>query len=934
MKKHTILFIGLLLCMAVSNAQISSQPLLPTATDEVVITFDATQGNGNLAGYTGDIYAHTGVKVEGNSSWQYVIGTWGNNSTQPKLTRVSTNIYTLTIAPSVREFYNVPTDKIIVQMCFVFRAGTGSLQTDDLFVNVVEDGLTVQINSPTHENPFFDYESTISINASANSATNLTLFVNNIEVTSTTENEVSYSYSVDSYGLQWIKAIASDGSNQAADSVYFFVRGTIPVADLPENLLPGINFTGTNEVTLVLNDPSANKEFVFAIGDFSNWLLDEDCFMNRTPDGTNYWVTLTDLDPSKEYIYQYWIDGELKIADPYTNKISDPWNDKYISSTNYPNLIQYPDGKTSGIASVFQIDANNYTWEAEEYTPPAKSDLIIYELHIRDFVIDDDIKTVMEKLDYLETLGVNAIELMPINEFEGNDSWGYNPSFYFAPDKAYGTINNYKQFIDECHKRGIAVIIDMVLNHSFGQSPFVQMYFNENAGEWGQPTANNPWYNQTCPHPPYCWGYDFNHLSPYTKDLIDRVAAYWLTEFKVDGFRFDFTKGFTNQTSGNEGWSYNSERITILKRYADYIWSVNPDAYVILEHFTENSEEKELAQYRSSEGLGMLIWGNINYNYTEASMGWLPNSNFSGVSYKQRGWSDPHLVGYMESHDEERMMYKNITYGNSSNPDHNIKNIDIALKRQKLVGNFFFTIPGPKMIWQFGELGYDISIDFNGRVGRKPVKWDYFDVWSRRGVYNAWAEVIALRKAFPSFRTDNFSVSLSGAGKTIILNHTDMNVVIVGNFGVTQTDVTVTFPNTGKWYNYYGQTEYQVDNASQVLSMEPGEYRIYTTQYINRNDYMLSVEMNPGIDKSDELKLWPNPAANQLNLLYHSNINQRVSITLFDISGKQLSTIYNGVAHDGENTVEWNIPNHIKSGVFIVVVQAENGRTVKRVVIQ
>lgn len=914
--------------------QITSSPALPTASNEVVITFDATQGNGNLAGYTGDIYAHTGVKIEGNSSWQYVIGDWGDNTTQPKLVRVSANTYTLAIAPSVREFYGVPENEIITQMCFVFRASTTSPQTENLFVNVVEEGLTVQINNPTPEDPFFDYESTISISASANSASSLILFVNNIEVASAEENEVSYSHTVDSYGLQWIKAVASDGSVEAKDSVYFYVRGAIPVADLPQNVIPGVNVTGTNEVTLVLHDPPAKKEFAFAIGDFSDWLLNEDCFMNRTPDGTHYWVTLTDLDPSKEYIYQYWIDGELKIADPYANKISDPWNDKYISSTNYPNLIEYPEGKTSGIASVFQLNTNDFTWEADGYTPPAKSDLIIYELHIRDFVEDDDIKTVLGKLDYLETLGVNAIELMPINEFEGNDSWGYNPSFYFATDKAYGTKNDYKNFIDECHKRGIAVIIDMVLNHSFGQSPFVRMYFDENAGEWGQPTIDNPWYNETCPHPPYCWGYDFNHLSPHTENLIDRVAAYWLNEFKVDGFRLDFTKGFTNQTSANQGWNYNSERIAILKRYADYIWSVNPDAYVILEHFTENSEEKELAEYRSNEGLGMLVWGNMNYNYNEASMGWLSNSNFSGVSYKQRGWSVPHLVGYMESHDEERMMYKNITYGNSSNPHHNIQNLDIALQRQKLAGAFFFTIPGPKMIWQFGELGYDIPIDFNGRTGRKPVKWDYFGVWGRRNLYNSWAELIALRKAFPSFSTDNFSVSLSGAGKTIILNHNEMDVVIVGNFGVTPTDITVTFPNTGKWYNYYAQTEYQVDNESQVLSLEPGEYRMYTTQYINRNDYMLSVDTNPQVDTSDGLKVWPNPATSQLTLLYQSSIAQHVSIALFNISGNQVSTIYKGIAHDGHNTVEWSIPSHVSSGIYLVVVQAENGRTVQRVVLQ
>ncbi len=160
-------------------------------------------------------------------------------------------------------------------------------------------------------------------------------------------------------------------------------------------------------------------------------------------------------------------------------------------------------------------------------------ELVIYELHIRDFVGTRAIKTVMDTLDYLERLGVNAIELMPINEFEGNDSWGYNPSFYFAPDKAYGTENDYKRFIDECHKRGIAVIIDMVLNHSYGQSPLVQLYFDPTAGDYGQPTAQNPWYNEVCPHEPYCWGYDFDHESAQTKKFVDRVNRFWIENYKV-----------------------------------------------------------------------------------------------------------------------------------------------------------------------------------------------------------------------------------------------------------------------------------------------------------------------------------------------------------------------------------------------------------------
>lgn len=98
----------------------------------------------------------------------------------------------------------------------------------------------------------------------------------------------------------------------------------------------------------------------------------------------------------------------------------------------------YPAG-ASGIVSVFQTGQTDYQWKVSDFKRPDTQDLIVYELHLRDFTTEGTYKAALAKLPYLRDLGINAIELMPINEFEGNDSWGYNPSFYFAVDKAYGT---------------------------------------------------------------------------------------------------------------------------------------------------------------------------------------------------------------------------------------------------------------------------------------------------------------------------------------------------------------------------------------------------------------------------------------------------------------------------------------------------------------
>jgi len=920
-----IIFLTLSAYLSASAQVVTTDPAFPTEADSVVIIFDASQGNGELFNVAPPIYAHTGVITNlssGPSAWRYVIAGWSQNTDKARMTPLGNNKYKLVIKPTIRSFYNVPASEEILQMAFVFRNADGSKvgrnsDGSDIFANVYAPGVQVVISSPTNGS-IVQLGETVIITASASEADSMFIFLNSNLLVSTAGNNISHSITASQDGTQWIRATAKSESEAVSDSVYFFVRGATPVAELPAGLMNGINYIDHNTVTLVLHDPPALKQFVFVIGDFNNWMVNENYFMNRTPDGTKYWLTINNLIPGKEYIFQYHIDGQLRLADPYTHKVSDPWHDKWIPETTYPGLIQYPEGKTFGIASVLQTAQQPYNWQVNNFTPPAISDLVIYELHIRDFVATRDIKTLIDTLDYLERLGVNAIELMPINEFEGNDSWGYNPSFYFATDKAYGRQQDYKQFIDECHKRGIAVIIDMVLNHSYGQSPLVQMYFDPNAGQWGQPAASNPWYNQVCPHEPWCWGYDFNHLSPYTQAFVDRVNAYWLTEFKVDGFRFDFTKGFTNQQTGNQGSNYDAARVAILKRMADEIWKINPKAYVILEHFAENAEEKVLAEY------GMLIWGNMNYSYNEATMGWISNSNISGISYKNRGWNAPHLVGYMESHDEERLVYKNITYGNSSNTMHNVKDTTIALKRIETAANLFFTIPGPKMIWQFGELGYDYSIDYNCRVCPKPIRWDYLEDERRASIYNVFSELIALRKEHDVFRTTDFTLVGSGAIKRVTLLHSAMDVVAISNFGVQASQSQPVFPKTGWWYEFYSGDSINVSDLNYVLDLDPAEYRLYSTKkLIDR----------PAMPAGNTVKIFPNPIGNLFNIQFYLKEDNLVKAELFSIHGRKVAELFESEYRKGSHNVQYARPNHISSGIYVLKILFGSESVTRKIII-
>ncbi|HEY7751243.1 MAG TPA: alpha-amylase family glycosyl hydrolase, partial [Ignavibacteriaceae bacterium] len=739
--KQTVFLLSLLFNFYSSFAQVvTTQPEFPTETDSIVVFFDATQpGAEELLNYTGILYAHTGINTN-FGDWQHVIGTWGNNQTQPSLTRLGPNSYKLTVGYP-RQFYSVVNPaETIFELAMVFRSANGSLQTrPDIFISLFEPGLNIVFRNPVVSIDFGDplrspafvkQGSSVNIDVKVISIgtqlASLSLFVDGNQVGQTTSDSILFLFNYADYtpGPHNVSAIAIDTSGVADTSlIVMFVNPPMVNQAPPAGLEQGITYNSAVSVTLILFGPY--KEFVYLIGDFSDWKVETQYFLNRHETGSDeilWWITLNSVSPGTEYAFQYLVDGEIRIGDPYTKKVLDPWHDQFISNQTYPNLKPYPNGKTTEPVSLFQTDQSEYQWQYPNFQKPDKEKLVIYELLLRDFLVEHDYQTLKDTLNYLKQLGVNAIELMPVMEFEGNISWGYNPSFHYALDKYYGTANAFKAFIDQAHGLGIAVIMDMVLNHAFGQSPMVRLYWDQ---QNNRPASNSPWFNPV-PRHPFNVGYDFNHESDATKYYVDRVNRQWLSEFKIDGFRFDLSKGFTQFNSGNDVnlWGqYDQSRIDILKRMSDSIWVNFPDAYVILEHFAVNTEETVLSNY------GTMLWGNMNHEYNEATMGYA--SNLTGATHLSRGWSDKHLVAYMESHDEERLMYKNLQFGNSSG-NYNIRSLPIAIQRIKLAGAFYFTIPGPKMIWQFGELGYDYSINYPCmteacRLDPKPIRWDYFD---------------------------------------------------------------------------------------------------------------------------------------------------------------------------------------------------------------
>lgn len=588
---------------------------------------------------------------------------------------------------------------------------------------------------------------------------------------------------------------------------------------IPAGASDGVTFINSGK-SAIFNLYAPGKSSVYLIGDFNSWKVDSKYAMKKSTDGTRWWVQVDNLDPAVEYAYQYYIDNSIKVADPYTEKILDPANDQYITSATYPNLKAYPAGATTGIVSTMNYAQPAYTWTTASFTKPDYKNLVVYELHVRDFIAAHNYQTLKDTLNYLVNLGINAVELMPVNEFEGNSSWGYNTNFGFALDKYYGTKNAYKAFVDACHAKGIAVIQDIVLEDQFGSSPMVQMY----ATSSGSPSADNPWFDTQNYHPSAV-GYQLNHSTAATQYYTENVMKYWIKEYHIDGYRFDQSKGFTQTYSATDAaWSaYDAGRVELWKKYNTFLKTVDPTTYVILEHFASNQEEGELVAQ------GMIPWANANYNANQATMGYSDGWNFNWIFYDQHGFTSPNAMGYFESHDEERLQFKNAAYGNSSGT-YNVKTLATGLARDEMAAAFLFSAPGPKMFWQFGELGYDISINYIDRLAEKPIHWDYLNDANRKHLHDIYAKMIKMKTKNAVFTTTNYKYDLANAVKTVQLIGADgTNVEVVGNFDVVAQTAYIGFPAVGTWYDNISGKSISVTALPYSITLAPGEYHVYST---------------------------------------------------------------------------------------------------------
>ncbi len=936
------LFIAMPSLFAQSDGLLSWSPQFITDNNlsDVVITVDANKGNQGLFSYANDVYVHIGVitnQSTGPNNWKYVQTTWASTAMSALCTPLGGNKWSYTLPGNLRAFFGMvdPTETIL-KIAILFRSGNGALKqanTDnsDMYVPVyAATGAYVRFNKPLSEPRYYPFLEPIAvaigqslpIEAVASTAGTMKLLLNGTAIaTATNVTSISNSPAITQSCSNQLIAELTTTTTTVRDTINFFVQPPTVTAALPSGLQDGINFEpGDTSVTLVLFAPT--KSNVLVLGSFNNYIANCQSQMKKTPDGNRFWTRITGLIPGVKYNFQYVVDGLIKIADPYSELLLDPNNDTYISPVTYPNLPAYPVGKTTGMVGVFQTAAPSFTFTASSYQRPAKENLMIYELLIRDFTNFKNYQSLIDTLSYFKNLGVNAIELMPIFEFDGNESWGYNPCFYFAPDKYYGTKQKLQEFIDEAHKKGIAVILDIALNHVTGNSPLAQLYWD---GANSQAASNNPWLNPTPKHPFNVFN-DFNHESAATKYHVYRFIRHWLSVYKVDGFRWDLSKGFTQVNSGSNvgAWgNYDASRIAIWKNYYDSMQAVAPGSYCILEHFGGDQEEIELANY------GMLLWNNLNYESNQNTMGYVSNSSLTRAYAPFKGHTKLGLISYAESHDEERLMYKNVNYGLTT-ANYDVKDLQTGLQRNEALNALMLLVPGAKMYWQFGEMGYDYSINTcvngtvnnNCRLDPKPIRWDYLQNTYRRRLKEIVSSLSKLRAykpaVFSNLTVGNGTDLSSVFVKKLVLTHSDLNVVVLANFDANTVNTSIDFPSLGKWKNYLTGDSLQVATNTQNFTLTPGAYKVFINDTLSTGVVTTNVE---ALNKNEAigLSVYPNPSKGDYTIDFES-ASSHVNIDLFNNLGIHVKTLYVGWVEKGFNSIKINNLDQ-KPGFYIVKLQ-------------
>ncbi|MGS0527338.1 alpha-amylase family glycosyl hydrolase [Zobellia nedashkovskayae] len=477
------------------------------------------------------------------------------------------------------------------------------------------------------------------------------------------------------------------------------------------NKSAGMGAILTDDASTTFRVWAPNADKVFVIGDFNDWKKDE---FELELEENGYWAGVTD---------------KCKEGDEYKFLMINGKNE-YQRNDSYAVEVTNSDGNS--IARKLDFD-----WEGDDFQIANWNELVIYELHVGTFnrKKPDQVGTfedVIEKLPYLKKLGINCIELLPVAEFAGGISWGYNPAHPFAIEQDYGGPDGFAKLVKEAHKQGIAVIMDVVYNH-FGPSDIALWQFDG----WSENDKGGIYfYNDYRSETP--WGdtrpdYGRTEVRKYIADN----AMFWIDKYRCDGLRMDATS-YIRFEGGGLGLDTEINEGNILMRDINMqIKSKYPHVLTIAEDLKGDDKVTDDADYG---GLGYGSQWDMNFVHPVREVLTIMNDSdrdlqqiVNALTYSYSGDAFRRIV-YTESHDEvangKARVPEEIQPGDAESP--------FAKKRAILGIVLTLTAPGIPMLFQGQEFIEDEYFQ-----DTEALDWGKLD--KLKGINKLSTDLIALR---------------------------------------------------------------------------------------------------------------------------------------------------------------------------------------------
>lgn len=473
--------------------------------------------------------------------------------------------------------------------------------------------------------------------------------------------------------------------------------------------------------------------------------------------------------PDGRHCYKFRLKSLSPFLDGATVEVADPLARAVDEASDDASLLVVQGGRDV-------TTAPGYAWRHDDVPLPQDNELVIYELHVGEFTHDGKtpgtFARLLEKLDYLRDLGVNALELMPVKAYPGRNSWGYTPRHFTALESAYGTPEDFKRLVDECHARGMRVILDMVFNHSDDKAPLTQIDFYY----WYRDTREDELYFG--PKLDYERFDDTLGLFPARKFAAE-VAAYWVREYHVDGYRLDAAYVIDN-----------FDVLHDLRRHAKEAAAGKP-FYLVAEHLPENPAvagpdgpaDGAWHQRFELQVVATLCEGELRDHFYD------PGKTLEALDPRNHGYAAPErVVHFLESHDEITLMRVLGDYGITG---------DKALRKNKLGAALLFTAVGNPLLYQGQEFG--------GHRARKqevrPLQWDLLGADYGRALKEHYAFLARLRHGSPALKGAEMEpIHLDQEGGVIAYRrgYGEAEVLVVANLRDEDKALTIPFPD-GRW---------------------------------------------------------------------------------------------------------------------------------------